>query len=262
MLPKAALLGAISIFSVLAEVGFAWGELPNPSSSESRTVRVFVTDQVSGDKLAEKTSMLLASETSPAGELITLDHSRKYQSITGFGGSFTEATAYTLSKMSPDKRAEVLNAYFDPEGGIGYTLCRTHMNSADFSLGNYAYDDVAGDFELEHFDISRDRKWLIPMIKDAMAVEGANFKLFASPWSPPAWMKTNGQMNYGGQLKPECRDVWALYYAKYIKAYAKEGIAIWGLTVQNEPAATQTWDSCIYSAEEEGLRQGLSGANA
>ena len=90
------------------------------------------------------------------------------------------------------------------------------------------------------------------MIKDAMAVEGAKFKLFSSPWSPPAWMKTNGQMNYGGQLKPECRDVWARYYARYIKEYANEGIAVWGLTVQNEPAATQTWDSCIYSAEEEG----------
>jgi glucosylceramidase len=90
------------------------------------------------------------------------------------------------------------------------------------------------------------------MIKDAMAVPGAKFKLFSSPWSPPAWMKTNGQMNYGGQLKAECRDVWARYYARYIKEYAKIGIPIWGLTVQNEPAATQTWDSCIYSAEEEG----------
>ena len=214
MLPKAAFIGTISIFSVLAEGGFAWGELPHPLSSESMTVRVFVTAQVSGDKLAEKTSILLASETSPAGELITLDHSRKYQSITGFGGSFTESTAYTLSKMSPDKRAEVLKAYFDPEGGIGYTLCRTHINSSDFSLGNYAYDDVDGDFELQHFDISRDRKWLIPLIKDAMAVAGANFKLFASPWSPPAWMKTNGQMNYGGQLKSECRDVWATLLRK------------------------------------------------
>ncbi|MHC5116837.1 MAG: glycoside hydrolase family 30 protein [Planctomycetota bacterium] len=186
------------------------------------------------------------------GETITIDASKTYQSITGFGGSFTEASAYTLSKLTPDKRAEVIKAYFDPTEGLGYTLCRTHINSADFSLGNYAYSEVDGDFELEHFSIDRDKKWLIPMIKDAMAVDGAAFKLFSSPWSPPAWMKTNGQMNYGGQLKEECRDVWARYYARYIKEYAKEGITIWGLTVQNEPAATQTWDSCIYSAEEEG----------
>lgn len=75
--------------------------------------------------------------------------------------------------------------------------------------------------------------------------------LFASPWSPPSWMKTNGQMNRGGALKPEYRQVWADYYVRYIQEYAKEGIDIWGLTVQNEPEATQPWDSCVYTAAEE-----------
>jgi glucosylceramidase len=221
-------------------------------SKPSNTVKVIVTAKDTHDRLTEKPSIAFADIAIAMGETIMIDDSKTYQSITGFGGSFTEATAYTLSKLSPDKRAEVIKAYFDPKDGNGYTLCRTHINSADFSLSNYAYTEVDGDFELEHFTIDRDRKWLIPMIKDAIAVKGANFKLFSSPWSPPAWMKTNGQMNYGGQLKPECRDVWARYYARYIKEYAKEGITIWGLTVQNEPAATQTWDSCIYSAEEEG----------
>jgi len=216
------------------------------------TVKVILTAKDTDDRLTEKLSIAFADAAGAASETITVDTSKTYQTITGFGGSFTEAAAYTLSKMSPDKRAEVIRAYFDPKDGIGYTLCRTHINSADFSLGNYAYDEVDGDFELKHFTIDRDRKWLIPMIKDAMAVPGAEFKLFSSPWSPPAWMKTNGQMNYGGKLKPECRDVWARYYARYIKEYAKEGLTVWGLTVQNEPAATQTWDSCIYSAEEEG----------
>ena len=217
------------------------------------TIRVIVTAGETGERLTAKEPIVLGSSALPdISESITIDASKTYQSIVGFGGAFTEASAYTLSKMSPDKRAAILNAYFNPKDGIGYTLCRTHINSADFSLNNYSYDDVDGDFELNHFDISRDKKWLIPMIKDAMAVKGADFRLFASPWSPPAWMKTNGQMNYGGQLKPECRDVWARYCARYIKAYAKEGIPIWGLTVQNEPAATQTWDSCNYSAQEEG----------
>ncbi|MHC5214865.1 MAG: glycoside hydrolase family 30 protein [Planctomycetota bacterium] len=218
----------------------------------SNSVKVVVTAKNTTDRLTEQEPIAFADVAIAMGETITIDESKTYQSITGFGGSFTEATAYTLSKLTPDKRAEVIKAYFDPKDGLGYTLCRTHINSADFSLGNYAYSEVDGDFELKHFDISRDKKWLIPMIKDAMAVEGSEFKLFSSPWSPPAWMKTNGQMNYGGQLKEECRDVWARYYARYIKEYAKEGITIWGLTVQNEPAATQTWDSCIYSAEEEG----------
>ena len=234
---------------------FAFKKPPSNDNSaevENANIRVVVTARDTPDRLSEKQLVAWANDVAAEDETITIDVSKTYQTITGFGGSFTESSAYNLSKMSPDKRAEVIKAYFDPVEGIGYTLCRTHINSADFSLNNYAYDEVDGDFELKHFDISRDRKWLIPMIKDAMAVEGAKFKLFSSPWSPPAWMKTNGQMNYGGKLKPECRNVWARYYARYIKEYAKEGIQVWGLTIQNEPAATQSWDSCIYSAEEEG----------
>ena len=252
MLQKALVICLVSLLSLLAGCKSKTEQRAEPAVIESKTIQIIVTAKDTGDRLTEKQSIAFADFAITMGETISIDESKTYQSITGFGGSFTEATAYTLSKLSPDKRAEVIKAYFDPIEGNGYTLCRTHINSADFSLGNYAYNEVDGDFELKHFDISRDKKWLIPMIKDAMAVEGSEFKLFSSPWSPPAWMKTNGQMNYGGQLKEECRDVWARYYARYIKEYAKEGIPIWGLTVQNEPAATQTWDSCIYSAEEEG----------
>ncbi|WP_058486418.1 glycoside hydrolase family 30 protein [Defluviitalea phaphyphila] len=185
--------------------------------------------------------------------LLTVDinPNEKFQEIIGFGGAFTDAGAYVLSQISSNQRDEIIRAYFHPEEGIGYTFCRTHINSCDFSTENYSYDEVEGDIELKHFDISRDRVRLIPFIKDAMKVEGANFKLFASPWSPPAWMKTNGEMNNGGKLKEEYKDVWARYYAKYIKEYEKEGINIWGITVQNEPDATQVWDSCRYTAEEE-----------
>jgi len=252
MAQKAFVFSTVSLLCILAGCKLKAEQTMEPLAPQL-TVQIIVTAKETGDRLTVKKAVILSSSTAPeASETITIDDSKTYQTITGFGGAFTEASAYTLSKMSPDKRTEVLKAYFDPKDGLGYTLCRTHLNSADFSLGNYAYDEVDGDFELKHFTIDRDRKWLIPMIKDAMAVEGANFKLFSSPWSPPAWMKTNGQMNHGGQLKIECRNVWARYYARYIKEYAKEGITIWGLTVQNEPAAIQTWDSCIYSAEEEG----------
>ena len=216
----------------------------------TNTVKVILTAKDTDDRLTEKEPIVFSNVTDP-GVTIAIDETKTYQTITGFGGSFTEAAAYTLSRMSPDKRTEAIKAYFDPKDGIGYTLCRTHINSCDFSLSNYAYTEVDGDTELKHFDISRDKRWLIPMIKDAMKVPGADFKLFSSPWSPPAWMKTNGRMNFGGQLKPQYRDTWARYYARYITEYAKQGIRIWGLTVQNEPAATQTWDSCIYSAQEE-----------
>jgi glucosylceramidase len=118
-------------------------------------------------------------------------------------------------------------------------------------VGNYASADQPDDFDLHHFNLDRDHRDIIPMIQAARNLAGPDLKLFASPWSPPAWMKTNGQMNLGGKLRPECRDVWARHYCRYIAEMAKVGAPIWGITVQNEPAATQRWDSCIYTAEEE-----------
>ncbi|MGE5630612.1 MAG: glycoside hydrolase family 30 protein [Caulobacteraceae bacterium] len=183
--------------------------------------------------------------------VIKVDESHEYQIIEGFGGAFTEAAADTFYKMSEGKRKEILEAYFCPGKGLNYSLCRTHINSCDFSLENYSYDEVEGDKDLKHFDIGRDKKLLIPMIKGAMQAKGSRIKLLASPWSPPWWMKTNGEMNHGGRLKEEYRHSWAKYYTKYIRAYKEEGIDIWGISVQNEPDAVQTWDSCIYSHEEE-----------
>jgi glucosylceramidase len=182
---------------------------------------------------------------------IAIDERVVYQEIEGFGGAFTEAAAVTLQKMSKEKQEEILRAYFDKDSGHGYSLCRTHINSCDFALGNYAYCEQEGDFGLKSFSIERDRRALLPMIRQALKISDNGFKLFASPWSPPAWMKSTGQMNRGGKLKQECRDVWARYYGRYIREYEKEGVVIWGLTVQNEPEATQSWDSCIYTGEEE-----------
>ncbi len=182
---------------------------------------------------------------------VRVDPRVKYQTITGFGGAFTDSAGFVLQKMPAAKQEEILRAYFDPEKGLGYTLCRTHINSCDFSTENYAYDETPGDVDFKNFSIERDRRNLIPMIKRAQEISHNGFKLFASPWSPPAWMKTNGEMNNGGQLKPEYRDAWARYFVRYIQEYAKEKIPIWGVTVQNEPAAKQTWDSCLYSGEEE-----------
>lgn len=182
---------------------------------------------------------------------MVIDTRATFQEFIGFGGAFTEASAVNYYKMSPDVQKEIIKAYFDPKEGNAYSLCRTHINSCDFGLGNYAYTEVDGDTEFKHFSIDRDRQKIIPMIKEAQKVAGHPLTIFASPWSPPAWMKTNGMMNQGGKLKPEYREAWARYYCRYIREYEKEGINIWGLTVQNEPAATQTWDSCVYTAEEE-----------
>jgi len=182
---------------------------------------------------------------------IVVDSSTRYQAIEGFGGAFTEAAAVTFGRLDPVARAALVRACFDPVEGNGYTLCRTTINSCDFALGNYAYDETPGDVGLADFSIEHDRRALIPLIKAAMHAAGGRLALLASPWSPPAWMKTNGEMNGGGSLRPEYRAAWARYYTRYVRAYEAEGIPIWGLTVQNEPEATQTWDSCRYTAEEE-----------
>jgi glucosylceramidase len=219
--------------------------------AEQRLVKQFCTARDSDDRLSELPPIEFVDDAEPQGASVFIDTKVKFQEFFGFGGAFTEAAAVTLDKMPSSLRQEILVAYFSPDRGNAYTLCRTHINSCDFALGNYAYADVAGDIELKHFSIERDRRSLIPMIREATEMAGGKLRLFASPWSPPAWMKTNGMMNGGGKLKPECRQAWADYYVRYIREYAREGIPVWGLTVQNEPEAAQTWDSCLYSGEEE-----------
>lgn len=182
---------------------------------------------------------------------IMLDPDKTFQIIEGFGGALTDAAAETFYKLPVEKQEEILTAYFDTEQGIGYNLCRTNINSCDFSSGSYAYDETEGDKDLKNFNIDHDRAYKIPLIKSAIGRSKNNMLLFASPWSPPAWMKTNNNMLRGGKLKPEYSQSWADYYVRFVREYEKEGLPVWGLTVQNEPMATQTWESCIYTAEEE-----------
>ncbi len=214
-------------------------------------VEVVCTAKDTGERLSGREPVVFGEDTSYEIPSLLVDSGHRFQVIEGFGGAFTEAAAATFSKMGSEAQSTILKAYFDPLEGHGYTLCRTHINSCDFALDNYAYAEVEGDENLVHFSIERDRRSLIPLIRAAMQVAGGPLKIFASPWSPPGWMKTSKQMNFGGKLLPECRPAWANYYCRYVKAYAEEGIPIWGLSVQNEPEATQTWDSCIYTGEEE-----------
>lgn len=173
-----------------------------------------------------------------------------YQEVRGFGGAFTEASAYNLSLLNEKLQEEVMESYFG-EGGLQYNLCRTHINSCDFGLGNYAYLEQETDEKLTGFSIERDEKYLIPMIKLAKNKATEELVLLASPWSPPAFMKSNGEMNHGGYLLEKYYPMWAEYIVKYLQEYEKRGIHISMLTLQNEPQAVQTWDSCIYSSEQE-----------
>ncbi len=174
----------------------------------------------------------------------------EHQTLLGIGAALTDAAAETYFKLKPDQQELFMQSYFDPEKGIGYSLARTIIHSCDFSSGSYTYVKE-GDAELSTFSIEHDREFRLPFTKRAIEAAGGKLPMYASPWSPPAFMKTNGDMLQGGKLKPEFRQAWANYYVKFIQAYEKEGVPLWGLSIQNEPMATQRWESCIYSAEEE-----------
>lgn len=180
---------------------------------------------------------------------INLNPDEKFQTITGFGGSFTEASAHLLNKLSKENRKKILEAYFS-ENGANYSLTRTTIASCDFSLKNYTYAKVENDIALEHFTIEDDKDDIIPMILEAKAISKEGFNIIASPWSCPPWMKDN-KSYVGGKLLPEYNDTFALYFSKYLEAYKKEGIDIWGVTVINEPHGNgNNWESTLFSPEE------------
>lgn len=210
---------------------------------EELSINIYETSQA-GNKL--KAMELYNGETDV---LISLDTSRTFQQITGFGGAFTESSAYLLQQLSKEKREAILEAYFG-ENGARYSLTRTHMNSCDFSLDHYSYAPVEGDSTLAHFSIDEDRDDIIPMIKAAQQISKEGFKIVASPWTAPPWMKDNNDW-YGGKLKKEYYPIWASFFSKYATSYAKEGIDIWGFTVENEPLGNDAhWESMHFTPEE------------
>lgn len=221
-------------------------------SLAGKEVTIVTTAQDTDLRLTETTKAYFAKAEQPKETewSIFVNPDKPFQKMLGIGGAITDASAETFAKLSPEKQEELLEAYYDEEKGIGYSLSRTNIHSCDFSSGSYTYIEE-GDKELKTFDIKHDREFKIPMIKRAIAAAGGELMLYASPWSPPAFMKGKEHMLQGGKLLPEYRDAWATYYTKFIKAYEAEGMPIWGVSIQNEPMATQTWESCIYSAEDE-----------
>ncbi len=238
--------GAVTILLVM-------GSVPSQSAPPAeRPVSVYVTARDTGDRLSRKAPVALEPLAQPdeASPTVMVDPQRKFQVFEGVGGALTDAAAETFFRLPKERQQELITAYFDRERGIGYSLGRTNIHSCDFSSESYTYT-APGDVELKSFSVEHDRRYRIPFIKAALAATHERLKLFASPWSPPGWMKTNGEMLHGGRLKPEYRDAWARYFVRFVQAYEQAGVPVWGLTVQNEPMAVQTWESCIFTAEEE-----------
>lgn len=183
-------------------------------------------------------------------DLINLYPEVAYQQIDAFGGAITEAVGVTLRKMKPELARKVVDAYFGKDG-IGYKIIRTHLDSCDFSLRNYSAVEKPDDPDFSTFSLAHDEENIIPFIRMAYRAAGEDLPVMLSPWSPPAFMKTNRSRNGGGKLRRDCYSAWADYLCRYIREYRARGINVKLLSVQNEPNATQTWDSCRYSAGEE-----------
>jgi len=221
-------------------------------ANAAKEVTVYTTAQNTPHRLSQTDTLTFKPVGQPKETQICVfvDPARQFQTFLGIGGALTDASAETFAKLPKQKQREFIDAHFDEERGIGYKLARTNIHSCDFSSGSYTYVDE-GDKELKSFSVAHDKQYRIPFIKEVLAATRGRLNIFASPWSPPAFMKDNNDILHGGKLKPEFYQSWANYYAKFIKAYQAEGIPIWGLSIQNEPMATQTWESCIYTAEEE-----------
>lgn len=217
-----------------------------------KEVAVYTTAQHTDHRLTKTGLLPFSPNAQPTeGEFsVFVDPARTFQTMTGIGGALTDASAETFYKLPKDKQKEFLTAYFDKDKGIGYTLARTPIQSCDFGSESYSYVKE-GDLELKTFDIGHDKKYRIPFIKEAIAAAGGKLTLYASPWSPPAFMKDNHNVLQGGKLLPAYYQSWANFFVKFIKAYEKEGVPVWGLTVQNEPMANQRWESCLYTASAE-----------
>lgn len=246
---------AACLISVLLSSSWSTSEetLRGSALLEALSAEVYVTAKGTSDRLARKTPVAFSPLEQPDehAPTIILDKGKTFQTIVGIGGALTDAVAETYFKLPASKRQDILTACFDTVKGNGYSLCRTSIHSCDFSSASYTYAESPGDSSLKGFDIGPDRKYRIPFIRAAAERAGKGFKLFASPWSPPAWMKTNNDMLHGGKLLPRYNQMWAEYVVRFIREYEKAGIPMWGLTVQNEPMAVQPWESCIFTAAEE-----------
>ena len=224
----------------------------DPIKKKELKVTVYTTAENSNLRLTQTAVLNFSAygqpfETEPA---VFVDPNKKFQTFLGVGGAITDASAEVFAKLPKNKQQELLEKYYDVNKGIGFSIARTNIHSCDFSSDSYTYVKE-NDTELKSFSVAHDQQYRIPLIKQAIAAAGGKLPMFVSPWSPPGWMKDNKDMLHGGKLLPAYYQSWANYYIKFIKTYQEIGIPIWALSVQNEPMAKQTWESCNYTAEEE-----------
>jgi glucosylceramidase len=217
-------------------------------------VSAWVTSRTGTTRLAPRAPVrFVAGSGNSALPTIDVVDSVRYQQIEGFGGSMTDSSAWVLSGVSPAKQAEILTALFDRNTGLGLSFLRQPIGSSDFALNLYTFDDInpaATDYPLAHFSIDHDRAYILPMLRAARAKNSA-LRIMASPWTAPAWMKTNRTLIDGGRLRPEAYATYANYFVKFLQGYAAEGVPIHSLTVQNEPKTAPHYPSMLMTSAEQ-----------
>ncbi len=223
------------------------------AASNDAAVQVWLTDVPSNTWLARQNDVAMVPKQADSALTIAVDSSRQYQSILGFGAAMTDSSGWLIgTKMSEKQRDQLMTNLFSPTKGIGLSLIRDPMGATDLSAhGDYSYDDLpAGqtDPALEHFSIQHDTAYIIPLLKQARALN-ASAKIMANPWSPPGWMKTSGSM-VGGTLLPEYHSAFANYFVKFIQAYEAEGVPVDFVSLQNEPAYSPPYPGMVLSADQ------------
>ena len=208
----------------------------SPPPHQFSRIEVYESSLELHETLQEKPALTFAAAQAPH-LTITVNDALKYQEMDGFGASLTDSSAWLLSqKLAPDERAALIKQLFDTKQGIGLSILRQPMGSSDFSLADYSYDDVLpgeSDPEMKRFTIDRDRQYILPVLREALAVN-PKLKIIASPWSPPGWMKTSGSM-IGGTLLPSSFAPLARYFVRFVQSYEGAGVPIFAITPQNEP---------------------------
>jgi glucosylceramidase len=216
-------------------------------------VTAWVTTPDQAQQLRQQPGRLAFAQAAPAGAVIEVDDSQRFQTMDGFGYCLTGGSAELLHGLGAPARAKLLKELFGtgPQD-IGVSYLRLSIGASDLDATVFSYDDLpAGqtDPTLAHFSLAPDEKFLIPVLKEILAIN-PGLKLLGSPWSPPTWMKTNGESK-GGSLKPEYYGAYAQYFVKYIQGMKAAGIPIDAITVQNEPLHPGNNPSLLMTAEPQ-----------
>lgn len=225
---------------------------PQPVGEVVGTAEIWATTGDQSKLLSKQSDIDIIDKSETENPTITINASERYQEIAGFGAALTGSSAYLMNNLGASQKTALLNDLFDPEDGIGISYLRMSIGASDFSLGDYTYNDLPKgeeDPELTQFSIEEDEKHIIPVFRNILQIY-PELGVMGSPWSAPAWMKTN-QSLYGGSLKPEWYAVYADYFVKYIEAYAAHGIAIDAITPQNEPLHTAGYPTMRMEVEAQ-----------